>query len=281
MGEWTGSYGAQHRGRLMFLQHLLLVLAVILHSGWGLPTKKGEESDEVESFELSQSTEDLINDIYKEDGDNGDDYDDGADTETKEFSTDDFDSMEEIESIMPVKSIKEVQSIKEVKHITPIEEAVALAAIKKFRLHNQLEDENDESEPSPYTSDEDETGLSEAEEIEAEIEKEQEVEAILDDNIAKEDEKIEALKAVKKRHLEREEELQSELEELGENLETELGEEVKSIKPIKNLEEVKSIEPIKSIQKVRHIYELTPTQARELKRLVEEAEDSDNDYIVP
>ena len=62
------------------------------------------------------------------------------------------------------------------KHITPIEEAVALAAIKKFRLHNQLEDENDESEPSPYTSDEDETDLSEAEEIEAEIEKEQEVE---------------------------------------------------------------------------------------------------------
>ena len=53
------------------------------------------------------------------------------------------------------------------KHITPIEEAVALAAIKKFRLHNQLEDENDESDPSPYTSDQDETGLSEAEEIEA------------------------------------------------------------------------------------------------------------------
>ena len=66
------------------------------------------------------------------------------------------------------------------KHITPIEEAVALAAIKKFRLHNQLEDENDESEPSPYTSDEDETGLSEAEEIEAEIEKEQEVEVDFD-----------------------------------------------------------------------------------------------------
>ena len=66
------------------------------------------------------------------------------------------------------------------KHITPIEEAVALAAIKKFRLHNQLEDENDESEPSPYTSDEDETGLSKAEEIEAEIEKEQEVEVDFD-----------------------------------------------------------------------------------------------------
>ena len=32
---------------------------------------------------------------------------------------------------------------------------------------------------------------------------------------------------------------------------------------------------------VKHIYELTPTQARELKRLVEEAGDSDNDYIVP
>ena len=31
---------------------------------------------------------------------------------------------------------------------------------------------------------------------------------------------------------------------------------------------------------VKHIYELTPTQARELKRLVEEAEDSDNDFIV-
>ena len=53
---------------------------------------------------------------------------------------------------------------------------MALAAIKKFRLHNQLEDENDESDPAPYTSDEDETDLSEAEEIEAEIEKEQEVE---------------------------------------------------------------------------------------------------------
>ena len=65
------------------------------------------------------------------------------------------------------------------KHITPIEEAVALAAIKKFRLHNQLEDENDESDPAPYTSDQDETGLSEAEEIEAEIEKEQEVEVDL------------------------------------------------------------------------------------------------------
>ena len=57
--------------------------------------------------------------------------------------------------------------------------AVALAAIKKFRLHNQLEDENDESDPAPYTSDQDETGLSEAEEIEAEIEKEQEVEVDL------------------------------------------------------------------------------------------------------
>ena len=69
------------------------------------------------------------------------------------------------------------------KHITPIEEAVALAAIKKFRLHNQLEDENDESEPSPYTSDEDETDLSEAEEIEAEIEKEQEVEVDFDQSL--------------------------------------------------------------------------------------------------
>ena len=37
----------------------------------------------MESFELSQSTEDLINDIYEEDGDKGDDYEDGADTETK------------------------------------------------------------------------------------------------------------------------------------------------------------------------------------------------------
>ena len=37
----------------------------------------------MESFELSQSTEDLINDIYEEDGDKGDDYDDGADTEEK------------------------------------------------------------------------------------------------------------------------------------------------------------------------------------------------------
>ena len=31
---------------------------------------------------------------------------------------------------------------------------------------------------------------------------------------------------------------------------------------------------------VKHIYELTPTQARELKKLVEGSDNSENDYVV-
>lgn len=103
-----------------------------------------------------------------------------------------LDSMEEVESMMPVKSIKEVKSIREVscckkhtkktwihlffflkqvKHITPIEEEVALAAIKKFRLQNQLENGDE-----PEDEDEDDfiRRLQESEEeIEEELEREQ------------------------------------------------------------------------------------------------------------
>ena len=64
-----------------------------------------------------------------------------------------------------------------VKHITPIEEAVALAAIKKFRLTNQLENGYEEEE-----EDKDDVleRLEESkEELEAELEHEHEIEAIM------------------------------------------------------------------------------------------------------
>ena len=67
-----------------------------------------------------------------------------------------------------------------VKHITPIEEAVALAAIKKFRLKNQLGGNGDEAEEE---EDEDEDVMERLkdseEEIEEELEKEHGMEAIL------------------------------------------------------------------------------------------------------
>ena len=103
--------------------------------------------------------------------------------------------MEEVESLTPVKSIKEVKSIQEVsrckkkvktlfslkvKHISPIEEAVALAAIKKFRLKNQLAAGNgDEAEIEEEDDDEMERLKESEEEIEEELEKEHGMEAIL------------------------------------------------------------------------------------------------------
>ena len=64
------------------------------------------------------------------------------------------------------------------KHISPIEEAVALAAIKKFRLKNQLAAGNgDEAE---IEDDDEMERLKESEEeIEEELEKEHGMEAIL------------------------------------------------------------------------------------------------------
>ena len=69
------------------------------------------------------------------------------------------------------------------KHITPIEEAVALAAIKKFRLTNQLEPA--EPRASGYKEEEEDKDdvlerLEESkEELEAELEHEHEIEAIM------------------------------------------------------------------------------------------------------
>ena len=106
-----------------------------------------------------------------------------------------LDSMEEVESLTPVKSIKEVKSIQEVsrckkgekftlfslkvKHISPIEEAVALAAIKKFRLKNQLAAGNGDEAEIEEEDDEMERLKESEEEIEEELEKEHGMEAIL------------------------------------------------------------------------------------------------------
>ena len=106
-----------------------------------------------------------------------------------------LDSMEEVESLTPVKSIKEVKSIQEVsrckkgekftlfslkvKHISPIEEAVALAAIKKFRLKNQLAAGNGDEAEIEDDDDEMERLKESEEEIEEELEKEHGMEAIL------------------------------------------------------------------------------------------------------
>merc|ERR1711909_265264 len=137
-------------GRLMLLQHALFGLMVLLHGGSGKALKKGLEDDIEEQL--------------------------GS-----------IDNMEEVESIQPVKSIKEVKSIQEVKHITPIEEAVALKAIKEFRLKNIIGDE-DEDEVEDDIIDggrewrggmEDEEPLVEDEEPNDELEKlEESVEAI-------------------------------------------------------------------------------------------------------
>merc|ERR1719430_2279953 len=312
---WTHS-------RLMFLHHALFGLMVLFHGGAGSPARRvgGAKSLEGDSEEWSSETKKAFKNVNLKglfddatlaaiDGAvesaeaKAGDYEDAA-----EVDVGSLDSMEEVESMMPVKSIKEVKSIREVKHITPIEEEVALAAIKKFRLQNQLENGDE-----PEDEDEDDfiRRLQESEEeIEEELEREQGMNELLNQEMAKEDVKCSALAKVKAQHEERAHELERELDDRRELEETIAAggnvaedssedsleadqsdelEEVRSIKPIKSLkeiksmkdikdiQEVKSIEPVKSIQEVKHIYELTPTQARELKKLVENI---DKDYIV-
>merc|ERR1719430_1786010 len=312
---WTHS-------RLMFLHHALFGLMVLFHGGAGSPAGRvgGAKSLESDSEEWSAETknalkgQDLgglfddetlatINGAVKSAEAKAGDYEDAA-----EVDVGSLDSMEEVESMTSVKSIKEVKSIQEVKHITPIEEAVALAAIKKFRLKNQLGGNGDEAEEEEDEDEDVMERLKESEEeIEEELEKEHGMEELLSDQIAKEDVKLSALEKVKHEHAKHAHELEEQLEELKEQeqdiisaggnvREEESSEEsyeveeevesmqaiksikeIESLKHIKDIQEIKSIEPVKSIQEVKHIYELTPTQARELKKLVENI---DKDYIV-
>merc|ERR1711909_224752 len=161
-------------GRLMLLQHALFGLFVLLHGGSGKALKKGLEDDIEEQL--------------------------GS-----------IDNMEEVKSIQPVKSIKEVKSIQEVKHITPIEEAVALKAIKEFRLKNIIGDEDEvedddeiidggrewragmEDEEPLVEDPEDEMALEKLEEsveaIDAELEKDAEIEEMLEEEEEEEEEK--------------------------------------------------------------------------------------------
>jgi len=261
----------------MLLQHALFGLMVLFHGGAGRPAN----DDPYEDLEYGGPEED--------------------DAEVDVGSL--LDSMEEVESITPVKSIQEVKSIKEVKHITPIEEKVALDAIKKFRLHNQLGNGDVEEEVDEEVLEAEEEIFQREEEIKESLEKEHDL-----DEMVKE--RISAMKTVRGKHKKHAHELEMEMEELEEMEEVisaggraessegsfddldEMEEvekmeaikslkEIKSMKHIKNIQEVKSIEPVKSIQEVKHIYELTPTQARELKKLVGLAEsDDDSDYIV-
>merc|ERR1719234_2496379 len=117
----------------------------------------------------------------------------------------------------PVKSIQEVKSIREVKHITPIEEEVAAAAIKKFRLKNQLETGGYEAEDEEDEADDVIRRLQESEEeIEEELEKEEGAKELLAQEIAKEDAKLSALTKVKAQHEEHAYELESRKEKLEE-----------------------------------------------------------------
>merc|ERR1711974_58603 len=325
MGECASSCGRSH-SRLMFLHHALFGLMVLLHGGAGKPAQDRaphgavslESLESLEDLPFSGETLKVLGDLYDDpevkkiaDSDTSDatveagDYEDAA-----EVDVGSLDSMEEVESMTPVKSIKEVKSIQEVKHITPIEEAVALAAIKQFRLKNQLGGNGDEAEEEDEDEDVMERLKESEEEIEGELEKEHGLEELLSEQIAKEDIKLSALEQVKHEHAKHARELEEQLEEIKEeeqdimsaggnvrNEESseesyEVEEEVESMQPIKSLQEIeslrhikdiqeiKSIEPVKSIQEVKHIYELTPTQARELKKLVGDIDNSENDYVV-
>jgi len=311
----------------MFLHHALFGLMVLLHGGAGKPAQDRaphgavslESLESLEDLPFSGETLKVLGDLYDDpevkkiaDSDTSDetveagDYEDAA-----EVDAGSLDSMEEVESMTPVKSIKEVKSIQEVKHITPIEEAVALAAIKKFRLKNQLGGNGDEAEEEEDEDEDVMERLKESEEeIEGELEKEHGMEELLSEQIAKEDIKLSALEKVKHEHAKHARELEEQLKEIKEeeqdiisaggnvrNEESseesyEVEEEVESMQPIKSLQEIeslkhikdiqeiKSIEPVKSIQEVKHIYELTPTEARELKALVGNFDHSDRDYLV-
>jgi len=319
----------------MFLQHALFGLmgfVVLLHRGACKPAQdrislESLEDSPISDQKLDEKTLAVIKSINDDpevkkivEYDNSDETVEAGDYEdAEEVDVGSLDSMEEVESLTPVKSIKEVKSIQEVKHISPIEEAVALAAIKKFRLKNQLAAGNgDEAEIEEEDDDEMERLKESEEEIEEELEKEHGMEELLAQQIAKEDVKRSAMEKVKHQHEKHARELEEQLEEIrgreqdiisaGGNVRQsseELNEqateesyeadelkeveslhpikslqEIKSLKHIKDIQEVKSIEPVKSIQEVKHIYELTPTQARELKKLVEGSDNSENDYVV-
>ena len=64
------------------------------------------------------------------------------------------------------------------KHITPIEEKVALDAIKKFRLHNQLGNGGEQEEVDEEVLEAEEEILQREEEIEESLEKEHDVDVI-------------------------------------------------------------------------------------------------------
>merc|ERR1712212_744180 len=243
MGECARSCGRSH-SRLMFLPHALFGLMVLLHGGAGKPAQDRaphgaislESLESLEDLPFSGETLKVLGDLYDDpevkkiaDSDTSDetveagDYEDAA-----EVDVGSLDSMEEVESMTPVKSIKEVKSIQEVKHITPIEEAVALAAIKKFRLKNQLGGNGDEAEEE---EDEDEDVMERLkdseEEIEEELEKEHGMEELLSEQIAKEDVKLSALEKVKHEHAKHAHELEEELDIIsaGGNVREEEGSE--------------------------------------------------------
>merc|ERR1711974_239050 len=211
MGECASSCGRSH-SRLMFLHHALFGLMVLLHGGAGKPAQDRaphgavslESLESLEDLPFSGETLKVLGDLYDDpevkkiaDSDTSDatveagDYEDAA-----EVDVGSLDSMEEVESMTPVKSIKEV------KNITPIEEAVALAAIKQFRLKNQLGGNGDEAEEEDEDEDEDvmERLKESEEEIEGELEKEHGMEELLSEQIAKEDIKLSVLEKVKHEH---------------------------------------------------------------------------------
>lgn len=198
-------------------------------------------------------------------------------------------SIQDVLSIQPVKSIQEVSSIQEVKNIQPIDDSVAKKAIKKFGLKNQL-NEND----MVMDTQEAEVGSSSPDE---EIEKEEKLVAMIEYKEEEEEKVLEVLKELETKHLAKIEQLEGGLAgdsgsgvDTGEAEVDESGDgggavggggasvqeisdlqEISKILPISSLQEVKSIQNVKSVQEVKNLYELTPSQAKELLKLIGEA----------
>merc|ERR1712029_821466 len=161
-------------------------------------------------------------------------------------------AMEEIKRMLPVKSIQEIKSIDEIKNIEEIDDEVAEQFIREENLRGHG--------PGSYAAEE--------AELETEIEKEEEIIDVLEEGIEKEEEKIDVLSEVESVHEAYRDSAASELEGLKRAIEAKLNEEVENIEEIKSMEEVKTITPIKSIKEVKNIYELTDSEAADLREMI-------------
>jgi len=232
-------------------------------------------------------------------------------------------SIEEIKNILPVKNIEKVKSISEVTSIEQIKDDIATEYIKKNGLVNlvggaghgsgageaeppavDLGGSGEGAEPTPVDGAESAVdhgygagAESEVNKLQSDIDEENEIESNIENAIKKEGDKVKALKKVYGDHENRKQEKIHKLGDLKKSIEEYLNKNVKSIKPIKNIEEVESIQPIKSleevesdtllksvtelksvkpitsIKEVKQMYELTKEQADTLKKMIKQSKE--------